>query len=116
HTGGLNRQRAAEQADAADALRGKAASRSFGSQKTLASARLIGKIVSQTESVPECRTRFSATSSIFGGFAQDVRVNQICHRESVVSGSIGTKNPFSGHAASQSTTPWFGGGVRRTNR
>src|SRR5262249_214313 len=42
--------------NAADALRGKAASRSLGSQKTLASARLIGKRVSATLRVQYSRS------------------------------------------------------------
>ena len=48
--------------------------------------------------------------------AQDVRVNQIGHSVSVDSDSMGTKNPFSGHARSQLTTPSFGLGLSRTSR
>lgn len=50
------------------------------------------------------------------GFTEDVGVDEIRHRVSVGSDSMGTKNPFSGHASSQSTTPWFGRAVRRTSR
>src|ERR1051325_11962202 len=42
---------------------------------------------------------------------QNVSIDQISHSASVDSDSIGTKNPFSGHARSQSTTPSFGGGA-----
>ena len=37
--------------------------------------------------------------------AQDVGVNEVGHSASVDSDSMGTKNPFSGHASSQSTSP-----------
>src|SRR5437899_2080756 len=50
------------------------------------------------------------------GLAQNVGVDQISHSASVDSDSIGTKNPFSGQARSQSTTLSFGERVRRTSR
>ena len=40
-----------------------------------------------------------------GGFAENVGVNQEGHRVSVDSDSMGTKNPFSGQARSQSRRP-----------
>jgi hypothetical protein len=48
--------------------------------------------------------------------ARDIGVYQISHSVSVDSDSMGTKNPFSGHARSQSTTPSCIGGVRRVSR
>src|SRR6185503_5433178 len=47
---------------------------------------------------------------------EDVGVDQILHTVSVDSDSMGTKNPFSGQASSQSTTPSFGGIAVRTSR
>src|SRR5262249_17957560 len=51
-----------------------------------------------------------------GGFTEDVGVDQVRHRVLVDSDSTGTKNPFSGHASSQSTTPSLGRALRRRSR
>jgi len=47
---------------------------------------------------------------------REVLVNQKSHSVSVDSVSMGTKNPFSGQASSQSRTPSFGFRARRTKR
>lgn len=51
-----------------------------------------------------------------GRLAEHVGVNEKLHNVSVDSDSIGTKKSFSGHASSQSMTPAFGLGIRRTSR
>ncbi len=50
------------------------------------------------------------------GLAQNVGVDQVLHSESVDSESMGTKKSFCGQLSSQSMTPSFGGGARRTRR
>ena len=52
----------------------------------------------------------------FRRLAQNVGVNQIFHRVSVDSESMGTKKSLYGHASSQSIAPWFRGAARRTRR
>ncbi len=44
----------------------------------------------------------------FGRFAENVGIRQVNHKLFVDSESIVAKYPFSGHANSQSTMPWFG--------
>ena len=55
-----------------------------------------------------------------GRFAQYVGIHEIHHgghpRESVDSDSIGTNQPFSGHARSVFNSPWFFGGSAITRR
>src|SRR5205814_1348133 len=58
-------------------------------------------------------TRASGTG--FVGSLSTLASTRYFHRVSVDSDSIGTKNPFAGHASSQSTTPSFVA-ARRTSR
>lgn len=51
-----------------------------------------------------------------GGLAEHVRINKVDHSVSVDSDSMGTKKPFSGQASSQSTSPSFGGSLRRASQ
>src|ERR1043166_1916155 len=64
---------------------------------------------------PQPLDDFGARSGL-GRLAEDIRVNQVGHRVSVDSDSIGVKKPFAGHASNQSTKPSFGAGWWRDRR